>query len=127
AGGGPDGEKAPFDEAPAARAGRGGCERHRSGSMLRGGGAARRVSFAAVRRHLLVLGIFLAAARAFAQPSVLLVTLDTTRPDHLTAATAPALEAFATGARSFTRCYTPVPYTLPAHASILSGQWPKDH
>ena len=74
----------------------------------------------------------LASVSLAAQEDILLITMDTTRADHLSCygyglETSPALDAFAKGAVRFTRAYTPVPYTLPAHATILTGWWPKDH
>ena len=93
---------------------------------------------AAVRLRLVpvvaLLLAFLPAAPALATGDVLLVTLDTTRPDHLscyaagrTPATSPNIDLFAKGAVRFRAAYTPTPYTLPAHASMLTGRWPKDH
>ena len=72
------------------------------------------------------------AAVLAAQEDILVITLDTTRADHLSCygyprATSPFMDAFAEGARRFTRAYTPVPYTLPAHVSMFTGLWPKDH
>ena len=63
---------------------------------------------------------------------VLLITLDTTRADHLSCygyekATTPAMDAFAKGGVRFIRAYTPVPITLPSHTTMLTGLWPKDH
>jgi arylsulfatase A-like enzyme/Tfp pilus assembly protein PilF len=71
-------------------------------------------------------------AAGFAQKDVLLITLDTTRADHLSCygnpqPTSPSMDAFAKGAVRFTRAYTPVPVTLPSHATLLTGLWPKDH
>lgn len=62
-------------------------------------------------------------------PSVLLVTLDTTRADHLGAyggprGVTPRLDELAERAVVFTRAYAVAPMTLPAHASILTGRLP---
>jgi arylsulfatase A-like enzyme/predicted negative regulator of RcsB-dependent stress response len=70
-----------------------------------------------------------AAARG---ANLLLVTLDTTRPDHLGAygaefASTPNLDALATAGIRFTEAVTPVPVTLPAHASLLTGLEPPRH
>jgi len=55
------------------------------------------------------------------------VTVDTLRADALNARDAPAmLELAARGAR-FSRARTPVPLTLPAHATVLSGVDPPRH
>ncbi len=65
-------------------------------------------------------------------PSVLLVTLDTTRADRLgcyghAAAHTPVLDELAASGTRFTRAYSPVPLTLPSHASLLSGVLPPSH
>jgi arylsulfatase A-like enzyme/tetratricopeptide (TPR) repeat protein len=58
--------------------------------------------------------------------NVLLVTLDTTRPDHLgcyggTGVKTPNLDALAANGVRFANAYAPVPLTLPSHASIMTG------
>ncbi|MEM6930846.1 MAG: sulfatase-like hydrolase/transferase, partial [Myxococcota bacterium] len=65
-------------------------------------------------------------------PSVLLVTLDTTRADHLGAyghvrAHTPVLDGLAAEGVRFEAAYTTVPLTTPAHASILTGLYPARH
>ncbi len=60
---------------------------------------------------------------------VVLITLDTTRADHLqpygsTTVETPILQAFAESALLFERAYAVTPITLPSHTSILSGQIP---
>lgn len=64
--------------------------------------------------------------------NVLLITLDTTRADHLGAygdatALTPALDALATRGTLFEHAYTSCPQTLPAHATILTGLQPPEH
>jgi choline-sulfatase len=61
-----------------------------------------------------------------ARPSILLVTLDTTRADAIGEAT-PAFNALASRGRSYTHAYAPVPQTLPSHASMLTGLYPAGH
>lgn len=63
---------------------------------------------------------------------LLLVTLDTTRADHLGAygyadAETPNLDRLAREGVRFSDAVTPVPLTLPAHASMLTGLWPPHH
>jgi len=64
------------------------------------------------------------------EPVVLLITLDTTRADHLpphrTDAT-PNLARLAQTARVFEAAYTTAPQTLPAHTSMMSGTYPSEH
>ena len=61
-----------------------------------------------------------------APPSVVLLTLDTTRADALGPGT-PALSGLAARGTRWTRAVTPVPLTLPAHASLLTGLTPPEH
>lgn len=72
------------------------------------------------------------AAAATLRPSVVIVTLDTTRADHLgcygaARAATPKLDALARSGVRFTQALSPVPLTLPAHASLLSGRVPRRH
>ena len=86
---------------------------------------------------LAALGTTLAAvggwryARASAPVSgpIILISIDTLRADHLPAygykkVRTPAIDALAADGVVFERAYSHAPQTLPAHASILSGQLP---
>lgn len=71
-------------------------------------------------------------APATAPRHVLLVTLDTIRADRIGAygcsqARTPVLDALAAGGIRFSRAQSPVPLTLPAHASIITGTYPTFH
>jgi arylsulfatase A-like enzyme/Tfp pilus assembly protein PilF len=64
--------------------------------------------------------------------NVILVTLDTTRADHLGCyryqrARTPAMDALANDGVLFERAYAPAPVTLPSHASMLTGLYPPEH
>ncbi len=64
--------------------------------------------------------------------NVLLITLDTTRADHLGSygyarARTPRLDQLAREGVRFDRAFSPAPLTLPAHASILTGLYPFTH
>jgi choline-sulfatase len=64
--------------------------------------------------------------------SVLLITIDTLRADRLGAygdsrARTPALDGLARQGVVFERAYTPVPITLPAHATLMTGLLPPAH
>jgi arylsulfatase A-like enzyme len=64
--------------------------------------------------------------------SLLLVTLDTTRVDHLSCfgyerATTPQLEKLAARAVRFRRAWSTSSWTLPAHASLFTGLYPSRH
>jgi tetratricopeptide (TPR) repeat protein len=65
-------------------------------------------------------------APAAPRPSILLVTLDTTRADAMGAHT-PALNALAQRGRRFTQAYATTPQTLPSHTSMLTGTYPAGH
>ncbi len=77
----------------------------------------------------LLAALAVAACGGAARPNVLLVTLDTTRADHLGAygypqATSPNLDRLAAEGVLFERAYSHVPITLPSHTSILTGTLP---
>jgi len=61
------------------------------------------------------------------RPSILLVTLDTTRADAVTPDVAPSFNAIAKSARRFSFAYTAVPQTLPSHTSMMTGLYPGGH
>jgi choline-sulfatase len=65
-------------------------------------------------------------ARRPSHPNVLLITLDTFRADRINANT-PNLQKLAAESVRFTNADSPVPLTLPAHCSILSGVLPLHH
>jgi len=65
-------------------------------------------------------------------PSVLLITLDTTRADHIGCygaknAATPNLDRLAAGGVLFGNALSPAPLTLPSHTSLFSGQVPRLH
>lgn len=65
-------------------------------------------------------------------PSILLVTIDTLRSDHLGAygyadAQSPHIDRLAAEGATFLEALSPMPETGPAHASILSGLYPWHH
>jgi arylsulfatase A-like enzyme/cytochrome c-type biogenesis protein CcmH/NrfG len=79
-----------------------------------------------------VLAALLCAASACSPPagarrSIVLVTIDTLRADHVTAAIAPSLARLAAGAVVFDTAISVGPLTLPGHASLLTGQFPPVH
>ncbi len=67
-----------------------------------------------------------------ARPNLILVTLDTTRADHLGAygygrPTSPAIDRLAADAVLYTNATTTSTWTLPSHASLFTGRFPKSH
>ena len=66
------------------------------------------------------------------QWNIVVVTLDTTRADRIGCygyadAMTPVLDGLAARGVLFERAYTPVPLTLPAHASLFTGLYPPEH
>ncbi len=67
--------------------------------------------------------------RESSRPSVLLITLDTVRADHLSCygysrIQTPNIDRLAVEGLRFANAYTQVPITLPSHAVILTGTYP---
>ncbi|MCX6570206.1 MAG: sulfatase-like hydrolase/transferase [Candidatus Aminicenantes bacterium] len=72
------------------------------------------------------------ARQGVKKPNVILVTMDTTRADHLPAygysgVKTPALDALARQGVVFEQAATAVPLTLPAHSTIMTGMYPTYH
>jgi arylsulfatase A-like enzyme len=64
--------------------------------------------------------------------NIILIVMDTTRRDHLpfygyARNTAPQLDGLARESLLFTNAYSPSPWTLPAHASLMTGLYPSAH
>jgi arylsulfatase A-like enzyme len=64
--------------------------------------------------------------------SIVLVVWDTCRGDRVSVngyprPTSPRLDALAKEGTTFRRCFTPAPWTPPAHASLFTGLLPRDH
>lgn len=77
----------------------------------------------------LVLGLGLLAGAQPPRPSLVLITLDTVRADHLgsygdRAAATPALDRLAREGVRFADATTHAPITGPAHVGILTGMYP---
>ncbi|MCZ7649927.1 MAG: sulfatase [Thermoanaerobaculia bacterium] len=95
------------------------------------------MSFRGPRARPLLAALTLAAAacappRAPAPEVLLLVSIDTLRADHLgcygyARSTSPAIDAWAAGGTLFEDVTSPSPWTLPAHASMLTGYYPSRH
>ena len=66
------------------------------------------------------------------RPSVILITVDTLRADHVgcygyAKIKTPNMDALAADGIRFDRAYATVPTTLPSHSSILTGTYPMKH
>src|SRR5512138_2544936 len=65
-------------------------------------------------------------------PNAILVSIDTLRADHLgcygyARATSPRIDRFAAGGAVFERAIAESPWTMPSHASLLTGLEPSRH
>ena len=87
-------------------------------------------------RALFVLATLLAPAcgggAAEQRPNVVMISIDTLRPDFLGCygherPTSPLLDRFASEGVTFTDVTSASPWTLPSHASMLTGLYPSSH
>jgi choline-sulfatase len=100
------------------------------------------LEIAAMRQKSLITIVLIAAGSAACQreslappaaqrPSILLVTLDTTRADAVgpeaREVQTPAFNALMARGRRFRWAYATVPQTLPSHTSMLTGLYPAGH
>jgi arylsulfatase A-like enzyme len=88
---------------------------------------------------LIAAGLLVLSGAGCARPGpapkprdVLLITIDTARADRFSYAGAspvktPHVDALAEQGAGFTNAMTPVPLTLPAHASLMTGRLPQSH
>ncbi len=80
---------------------------------------------------LLILGSILCHRNNKAGKNIILITLDTLRADHVSAfgseyAETPHIDFFAESGITFNTCYSPIPITLPAHASLFHSLSPHE-
>ncbi len=66
------------------------------------------------------------------RPNIILITMDTTRADHLSCYgypkhTTPHLDKIASEGVMFKNAYAPSPWTLPSHASLFTSMYPARH
>jgi arylsulfatase A-like enzyme len=66
------------------------------------------------------------------RPSLIVITLDTTRADHLSRVgyplpTTPNLDHLAADGEQFLNAVANAPWTLPSHASLFTGLYPREH
>ncbi|HEX4825667.1 MAG TPA: sulfatase-like hydrolase/transferase [Candidatus Polarisedimenticolaceae bacterium] len=82
---------------------------------------------------LLAIALFAMSCGGASRPAgIVLITLDTTRADHLgcygdAAAVTPNLDALAKEGVRFEQAMTAVPTTLPSHATMFTGVYPPSH
>jgi arylsulfatase A-like enzyme/Tfp pilus assembly protein PilF len=94
---------------------------------MRGSTAVRLCLLAAI-----TLASFAGAPAARARPSLVLITLDTVRSDHIgsygaRAARTPVIDGLASGGTRYAHAITGSPLTLPAHSSLMTGLEPPEH
>ncbi|MFQ5720585.1 MAG: sulfatase-like hydrolase/transferase, partial [Acidobacteriota bacterium] len=63
------------------------------------------------------------------RPNIVLISVDTLRPDHLGAygyrrPTSPHIDSLARRGMVFDNAVSTAPWTLPAHISLLTGRYP---
>ncbi len=68
----------------------------------------------------------------FPRSPIILISLDTVRADHLSCygyhrETSPAIDKIAAEGVLFSNALTPMPTTLPAHVSLLTSRFPREH
>ncbi|GJM22688.1 MAG: hypothetical protein DHS20C15_26030 [Planctomycetota bacterium] len=73
-----------------------------------------------------------AAAPTGERPSIVMISLDTTRADHTSLygyerETTPYLERLAAESVVYERALSPVPWTLPSHLTMFTGLHPREH
>jgi arylsulfatase A-like enzyme/Flp pilus assembly protein TadD len=76
--------------------------------------------------------MFVGPSRSAPRPNILLITIDTTRADHVGAygdamARTPVFDRLASEGVLFERAVSVAPITLPAHVSLLTGRYPFSH
>ena len=92
---------------------------------------ARRAESLAYARRPLRLPAVSAGGQDAPGPNVLLVVLDTVRADHLSLHgygrdTSPNLSRLARRGITFKQARSTAPWTLPSHASMMTGRWPHE-
>ena len=83
-------------------------------------------------RCALLVALLAGCGRPGPARHLLLITLDTVRADRLSCygydqPTTPALDRLAAGGARFESAIAPAPLTLPAHCSLLTGNYPTRH
>jgi arylsulfatase A-like enzyme len=80
----------------------------------------------------LVAAVFVGCGEPTPPPNLILVSVDTLRPDHLSTYgyvrdTSPGLSELASDGVRFTHAFAQAPWTIPSHASMLTGRYPCVH
>jgi arylsulfatase A-like enzyme len=81
---------------------------------------------------VMAAGLFLWLPKGMPVAHVIIISMDTTRPDHFgcygnTWMHTPAIDSLAKESLVFTNYYTVSPVTLPSHTSLFTGKYPINH
>ncbi len=99
------------------------------GARRRGRRASRAATAIALFLVLLGAGCTGSSGR---KPNIILISVDTLRPDHLGCygydrPTSPAIDALASRGVRFENVFSPASWTIPAHMSIMTSEYPHVH
>jgi choline-sulfatase len=89
--------------------------------------------FGTMKLFVLISAFLMTVCFCFAeQPSIILITIDTLRADHLGCYgykqnTSPSIDRLASRGIIFRNAFATTPITLPSHATILTGLYPSHH
>lgn len=103
----------------------------RMGQAMRSGGP-RRITIGVLLCAAALITGFAAWRQQPSRLNVIIVTLDTTRADRIGCygaqdALTPVLDGLANRGVLFEQALTPIPLTLPSHASMFTGLYPPEH
>ncbi|PYR19521.1 MAG: hypothetical protein DMF98_24580, partial [Acidobacteria bacterium] len=85
------------------------------------------VALASITVFALSIDACVRVVKPGAQASIILISIDTLRADHVNDRITPALAALSREATVFDNAFTVAPLTLPAHASLLTAAYPPRH
>ncbi|MBD3366592.1 MAG: sulfatase-like hydrolase/transferase, partial [Candidatus Eisenbacteria bacterium] len=102
-----------------------------------GSGVRSRAAFVALGLALVAVAVVLASCGGAedTRPNIVLVILDTVRddyvgvdvPDYPGEPLTPWFDRVASEGTDFTHAYANAPWTVPSHASLLTGEFPSTH
>ena len=104
---------------------------HPSNRERAGAGKDKKRLWAAGLLIFFLLGVAMHAVYSYRRYNVILITIDTMRPDYLScynpkAAPTPNIDRIAENGVLFTHAYSLIPITMPSHTSILTSREPTE-
>ena len=86
----------------------------------------------AITAIILAIFLFNDFSTSSTPDNIVLISIDTIRADHLSCygyqhKTTPNIDAFDDNAILFEHCFSNIPFTLPAHATMMTGLIPPTH